>query len=183
MKNYLCLLILLFIFTPYFSQKKVKEVGLNFYNFQNYGMFYKVGNGESMWRFRVLNGAIGFSESVNSRNITTNNFYLNITASAGREKRKEITPKLSFVSGIELLTSINYTAQMGTSSARSSRSRLGIGIGGVFGLRHEFNKRFFAGAEILPNLMYQASNSSSQRLFNLNMQFSASALLCFGIKF
>jgi hypothetical protein len=43
------------------DETKIKEVGLNFYNFDNYGLFYKVGAETKLWRFRVLSGGIGIN--------------------------------------------------------------------------------------------------------------------------
>ncbi|MEN8794183.1 MAG: hypothetical protein ABF294_07025 [Flavobacteriales bacterium] len=161
------------------DETKIKEVGLNFYNFDNYGLFYKVGSETKLWRFRVLSGGIGINNINGSFPRTNFNGQLNL--SIGRERRREFAPNLDFVSGVELLTNFSYFESNGSNP--SSSFQLGAGIGGVFGLRYEINETFFAGAEILPSIMYSSRNGSNISAFDINFQFNTRALLSFGIKF
>jgi len=164
-----------------FSQEttKIKEVGLNFYNFDNYGLFYKTGSDTKLWRFRILGGGLRIT-NVN-RSLPSSSISGQLNFSVGREKRREFAPNLDFVSGIELLSNFYYFESNGANP--NSSLQFGAGIGGVFGLRYEINKTFFGGAEVLPNLMYYSRNVSNISAFEIDLRFSTRALLTFGIQF
>ncbi len=179
MKGILVLFILSFLSATYFSQEKMKvqEVGLSFYNFQNYGMHYKIGDGTNMWRFRVLTGGISFEgDDFISRAF--------VSTAIGRERRKEIAPNFNFVSGIELNSSYYFEVPDPLSSTISSYYRVfSLGVAGIIGVRYEINDKFYAGAEMLPNITYNRYNYGTITENNLGLNFSSTALLSLGIKF
>ena len=107
-----------------FSQEKYshKEIGVTFYNFDNYGMIFKVGQENKLWRFRLLDVKINRRDTkVDNFNIlgSRQNIY-SISFSAGREKRKAINEHLNFIYGIELTGGYSFREINNSSSCKSA---------------------------------------------------------------
>jgi hypothetical protein len=182
MKRTLTILILFFVTTTYFSQEKTKveEVGINLYNFQNYGVHYKIGDGTSMWRFRLMHRRI----NIESDRITIpENKSFNLSLAIGREKRTELAPSFYFVKGLELFSYYTYQGKYWLSSSNTSNINIGVGVSGIVGFRYSINDKFYAGAELLPSIIYNTNKYSGQSVSNLNLSFGSSALLSFGFNF
>ena len=167
------------------TKPKVKEVGITFYNFQNYGAMFKIGQENKLWRFRVLSGNIN---SRASGDLTSNAFGFNI--SAGRERRKAVSDKLNFIYGIELSSGYrtNVTKDL---SRKITQKSISLGFTGVIGFNYFINKNLFVGGELLPIAQFvRTTNTSSlaleqqPRQFQYNFGFNNnSILLSVGIKF
>ena len=163
------------------SSEKEKEVGLTFYNFNNYGLTYKVGKENKMWRFRAFNGGLDInSEALSNSTYPTgypSTTYLGyLSFSIGRERRKEIKPKINLVYGLDIL--INYTYEQ----TNDIEHYIGGGIVGVLGMRYEINQHFFVGAELLPSITYNAFAYTQKNDLSINFG-NGNALLSVGLKF
>jgi len=143
-----------------FSQEKTKEKDLsaNLYNLQSFGLQYKVGDGTSMWRYRIVNAGISIGTSTNENpNISVENRSTDIVDfdlgfSVGREKRKDLGANFQFVYGLELITRYSFYEQK--NNRNSYKYQLfGTGIGGVFGIKYELNNKLFVGFELLPSVV------------------------------
>jgi len=180
MKNFILILILCFTTVTYFSQYKTKEAGVNLYNFRNYGVHYKVGDGTSMWRVRLMTWRL---ENESDEIQMPENKSLNISFAIGREKRKELAPNFYFVKGLELFSYYTYQGQTWLNSGNNSNINIGVGLAGVVGFRYSINDKFYAGAELIPSLSYNTNKFSGRSVSNLNLSFGSTALLSFGINF
>lgn len=138
---------------------KVREVGLNFSNLNNFGIRYKCGTDKTLLRLTLLsiNGSSNVSELGPDLNNQSNlGFGFNI----GFEKRKVINEKFDFYYGLDLLTSYNYSTfeQYDTNRETWSASP---GLGLVLGLRYKISNEFNISAEVVPSFRYSTSNTSS----------------------
>ena len=90
MKSCLVAVVLLVILTPLSAQEtkqektRVKEVGFTFYNLNRFGLTYRLGNTNAVWRFNsiLLNG----TEQNSSSQIVNQSF--GVVVNTGREWRK-----------------------------------------------------------------------------------------------
>ena len=98
---------------------KVQEIGFVFSNLNSFGLRYKVGNENTMFRITslVLNGTNSQTDynSYSSNGTTSSSLPQNSSNSLGAglnfgfEKRKAINNNLSFYYGIDVLTSYTYS--------------------------------------------------------------------------
>lgn len=138
---------------------KVREVGLNFSNLNNFGIRYKCGTDKTLLRLTLLsiNGSSNVSElGPDLSNQSNLGFGFNI----GFEKRKVINEKFDFYYGLDLLTSYNYNKLEQYDTNRETWSA-SPGLGLVLGLRYKISNEFNISAEVVPSFRYSTSNTSS----------------------
>lgn len=181
MKNLLLPFVLLFISITTFAQDsqkrvRVKEVGLTFYNLNNFGATYRIGNKDAVWRFNslFLVGEDGeqTTSNFNSNIILTSNFGYGLNV--GRELRKTITEKLDLRLGVDISYNYNVRKEEGFfSDPGSLRETIDQSAGGnlVLGFNYEVAPSIFVGAELLPYLSFNKGRvNSNQRYDNSNGQ-------------
>ena len=98
-KNLFSIVLLISVLTIQAQEKdKVKEVGLTFYNLDGFGLTYRLGNENAVWRFNSL----FFGTTDQSGNNSNNNKSIGLGSSLGREWRKAMTDKLDFRYGVDV---------------------------------------------------------------------------------
>lgn len=138
---------------------KVREVGLNFSNLNNFGIRYKCGTEKTLLRLTLLsiNGSSNASDvGLDLSNQSNLGFGFNI----GFEKRKVINEKFDFYYGLDLLTSYNYSTFKQYDTNRETWSA-SPGLGLVLGLRYKISNEFNISAEVVPSFRYSTGNTSS----------------------
>ncbi|MES2139787.1 MAG: hypothetical protein V4511_08755 [Bacteroidota bacterium] len=136
---------------------KVREVGLNFTNLNNFGIRYKCGTDKTLLRLTLLsiNATSNDNEFGSGLNSQSNiGFGFNI----GFEKRKVINEKLDFYYGLDLLTSYNYNrSDQGITSRETWGASPGLGL--VLGLRYKISNEFNISAEVVPSVKYSTGET------------------------
>lgn len=141
---------------------RVKEVGLTFYNFDGFGITYRVGKENALWRFNT-----GFGNGIQEYagdNVRSN---FSIGTNVGREWRKEVTSKLDFRYGVDLQYSFATNSNENSNLTNVSENKNVLHFGGinvVLGFNYEISKSVFIGAELLPffGINYSESESYSE---------------------
>lgn len=177
-------------FSASFAQEetaKVREAGLTFSNFSSFGLTYRFGNENAVWRLNALTG--------NSSNYTTDNsdnyyFYdsltqessyetvnksSNVNISFGREYRKLLAEKLEFRYGMDL--SLGYSSQKSERSSDddtyiystiNNRRTITPGINFVLGFNYLISDAIVLGAEVKPNMSYNIIKTESESGYDDN---------------
>ncbi|MGB1040828.1 MAG: hypothetical protein ACPGVD_08150 [Flavobacteriales bacterium] len=175
------------------SKKKIKEVGLTFYNLDNYGLIYKIGKEDRLWRFSALSGSL----STNAMSTATfTSFGFNFAA--GRERRKAISEKIYFAYGIELTCGIaqNITNTDISKSLTIKENSVSPGLTGILGFHYSPKNNWYIQADLLPSLRYfrvkTTSTYSGSRPLPTEIEHSSwlnfglnsnSAMISIGLKF
>lgn len=148
------------------SQDRVNEVGLTFRDFESFGVSYKTGRPEALWRFNSLFINAGKSQTTSSADDETIQNSLGIGFSVGREYRKQIIDNLQLRYGADV--SFSYSAGKTTikvigeepNQDRTLKNRsYGPGLAAVLGLNYVIKEKIVIGAEILPGLSYNVTKS------------------------
>jgi len=175
------------------SQKKVREVGLTFYNIDSYGLIYKIGKEDRLWRFSALSGSLSTNAISNG---TFTGFGFNF--SAGRERRKAISEKIYFAYGIELTCGMaqNITNTDRSNSLTIKENSISPGLTGVLGFHYSPKNNWFIQADLLPSARYfkvkTTSTYDGQRPLPTEIEHSSwfnfgfgnnSAMITLGLKF
>ena len=153
------ILIILFVIAPLYAiaqnsqSSHIQEVGINFNNLNSFGIRYKCGNDTTLLRFTLLslNGSdnrvkpdsVGFNES-------STGFGFNI----GFERRRNITEKLGYYYGLDLLTSYSSSRSRGygTDFFKNESWTVSGGLGVVLGLNFKISNNIYLAAEVLPSI-------------------------------
>jgi hypothetical protein len=153
------------------AQDRIKEAGLTFRNLDNFGLNYKTGTQQSLWRFGSMY-ASGYSQ----KELSDNNGDVDQSSNGlgfriGREYRKEIIEALQFRIGFDL--SFTWSKQEykstyadGSISQMNSRNTYGPGANGVIGLNYVVKDKFLIGAEIMPGFGYSFGSTTQQYMSN-----------------
>jgi hypothetical protein len=167
-KTTLIIIVLTFstMFTKGQTIDKQKEIGLIFSSLNNFGITYKTGTKEALWRFSTL----FIKGSDNSHNYSTwkdtgNSFGNGIRI--GKEKRKNIAKNLDFRYGFDLTFSYyhektatdNYIAPSNNQTNITNRYSPGMNL--LIGINYWISEKFVMGAEILPYFNYSYSKFSN----------------------
>lgn len=144
-----------------------KEIGLLFNSLNNFGIGYKVGTSNALWRFNtlLLTGS-KFNEEVDDIKRERNNFGFNLRM--GREDRKEVAKNLEIRYGGDILFGYNYNKNVYTSNSNpnqnnyTKRKIYSMGVGVVFGFNYVVNNSLIIGAELLPSVSYNTGKNYSQ---------------------
>lgn len=146
------------------QEVRIKEVGLTFYNLDGFGMTYRIGKQNALWRFNtgfVSGGRAYFGDNTN--------YNFGFGLSAGREWRKEVTAKLDFRYGFDL--QYNYAKQTNESSFNGFPLEnvtyvTSGGVGAVIGFNYEISNSLFIGAEILPFARFNYNETDYVNVIN-----------------
>lgn len=145
------------------AQEKTKqqEVGLSFMSLYRFGITYKIGNSNALWRFNSVmmngNNHEETTDSISYDNNSNSHFRVNL----GREYRKTVTDNLKFRYGADL--SFSYASQKGDHDDLvngdynyfSETSTYMYGANIVLGLNYVIQDKIVIGAEILPSFYYR----------------------------
>jgi hypothetical protein len=157
-----CLMALSLIATLQLSAQekpRTQEAGIVFSNLNNFGLTYRIGSEQALWRFNAL--------MVNGRNFNLygdSTDYFNsqfaTSLSVGREYRRPITEKLSFRYGVDLSASFRTQRQerddktVNNNDLTNSQSIISPGINAVLGFNYSISEELLLGVEMLPYVAY-----------------------------
>lgn len=169
MKN--LLLILVGIFMPLLimaqETKKIREIGLVFSNLNNFGLTYKIGSNQSLWRFNTLFISGSISDATADSSVEKQN-NIGFGFKFGREYRKNIVENLELRFGADL--SFTYTQSKYDNNDKSvndndqlnERITYEPGINLIFGMNYVCNNKLVIGAELLPYFSYTTGTSKEK---------------------
>lgn len=202
MKKIILLMVISMAILSVTAQEKVKqkELGLVFRNFDNFGLMYKFGDQNSMWRLKSIYGNSNKDEieSDYTNRITKRK---RLSVSLGKQFVVQIQEKFYFIYGVDLSTSF-YNSNIENKydseevySETTEKNNLVLGLNGVIGFNYLLGERFVFGFEILPGASYSIGKENQKstmedsvdKEYNLSRFFlglsSSSALLNFAYKF
>lgn len=141
------------------SNKTIQELGLTFSNIDQFGLTYRIGTKQALWRFNALNfsGTFNTNNTANTNNTFTNNLTLGF--SIGREYRMPINKRVDFRIGADLMYNYTkkYSETLYINNTYNSGSQTQVthlpGFNFVFGLNLKL-KAFIIGAELKPSFQY-----------------------------
>jgi len=166
------LLLSLILSISLFSQEKVKtkkvklkEAGVVFQSFDNFGLTYRIGNNNSLWRLNSLlvtggktrNGSF-FDNYLSSSQNAVSRSSIGLSLAAGREHRKSIGENIQIRYGNDLLFGYDYqkfrSGSSFTTNSQVTNEQYSIGLGFVFGFNYVIKDVLVIGAEIVPAITY-----------------------------
>ncbi len=141
------------------QQKTQKEVGLIFSNLDNFGLSYKVGTSESLWRFNTL-FIDGNNLSTSSDDYINDRGKMAVQLKVGKEFRKKMNPKLNFRYGADL--SFAYSQSTSDLEDKTTINNDQFieqilyepGLNLVLGFNYSLNENIIIGAELMPHFTY-----------------------------
>lgn len=143
------------------QETRVKEAGITFRSFDNFGVTYRIGNSEALWRFNTayLEGSqTDLLASIDYSGNTTRN--IGVGMNVGREFRKTINEHFEFRSGTDFTFQFRRNESKPVASlinnvGNSTRQDYYIvGVNFVLGANYIFNNSLVVGVEILPSITY-----------------------------
>lgn len=158
MKIQISVLIALLISTAAYAQEPVrqKEVGLIFTGLNNFGVTFRTGKVNSLWRFSGLNLS-GSNQDITSATTVSNSTNNGFDFRVGKEFRKPISESLVLRYGLDGSFSYSKTESEVTSTNQdfySKRVSYGPGVNLIVGLNYKISKYILIGAELLPSIQY-----------------------------
>ena len=131
--------------------QKQKEVGVVFSNFDNFGLTFKTGNKNSMWRFSSL--FCGGQKSIKDpSNLNRNEISTDLKI--GKEFRKSINDNFEFRYGLDL--AFGYGNMKSYTNDKQIRYSPSINL--VLGVNYITKNNIILGAELLPYVGYSIQN-------------------------
>jgi len=192
MKRTVTLLIALTLSTFVMAQEKtkVKELGLTFWNLDDFGFSYKVGTEQSLWRFNALSFS-GGSGDYEEGNYNKDKKSFSFRFKVGKEYRKLIVKNMEFRYGADLSFGYSYSKGSSVSDNEEKSNYYNPGINMVLGVNYIINDHIIFGAEIMPSINYsynKRTNNDDEKTTNKNNNFnygfdSSSVLLSLAYRF
>lgn len=169
MKKIILLMVISMAILSVNAQEKVKqkELGLVFRNFDNFGIMYKFGNQNSMWRLKSVYGN-SLSQEQKSDSDETNNSYFSGGLSFGKQFTVSLDKQFDFIYGADV--SFGYSRSVnereysheeteGYNKNETYEYRPGLNL--LLGFNYVINERIVLGAELLPGAYYSYGKSSA----------------------
>ena len=170
-KSLLILLALSMSFYVMAQEKtKQKEIGLVFSSLNNFGLTYKTGTNESLWRYNLLLISGGKTEEI-ADSLTQKNSNMGFGIAFGREYRKIITEKLELKYGADLSFIYSQSENEITYKSTNGRDRLNKrttyqpGINFILGVNYVINENLVIGADVVPRLKYIFGTSTDYNYY------------------
>ena len=168
------------------AQDRIKEAGLSFYNLDGFGLNYKVGTPEKLWRFNSMYGS-GYNHRDTDVSIQTDRKNFGVTFSAGREFRKSLADDFEFRYGFDI--SFGYERYRFESRNVDTDARLALekrkaynpGVNAVLGINYLIKKQIVIGAEVLPGISYRTGTKENLNVYNGETSEVKSSDFNFGI--
>ncbi len=156
------------VIMPFFvmaqNSTKQQEVGIVFSNVNNFGLTYRIGTDNALWRFNTVFISGGDSKT-RADSLAINRSDLGFGISVGREYRKRIVENLELRYGVDLSfrysqDNYSYLNTNGTDRTyESNTTTYQPGINLIFGLNYLFNSKLVVGAELLPGFSYKTGET------------------------
>ncbi len=156
------------------STSPKREVGLQFNSLNLTGntpfyAIYKKQVRENVFnRVSLAVGNAGFGRNFDD----TNYLIFGASIAIGREKRKQLDPKLTFYRGYQFTASTSFGE---IDDNRSVNARIGAGL--IFGLQHNFNDRWAINLETDPTVSIGYVKSNGKWSSSINAGFSNTVAL------
>lgn len=168
MKKIILLMVISMAILSVTAQEKVKqkELGLVFQNFDNFGLMYKFGDLNSMWRLKSV--YIRTNKDEIKQVLYNQDQYQNeiihkgtsLGLSFGKQYSASIDDHFKFIYGADLSTSYYHSvyeteydqSEAYTNTTESKRFRLGLNA--VLGFNYLIGESFVFGFELLPGASY-----------------------------
>ena len=150
------------------TKEKVNELGLTFSNFDRFGLTYKTGRGQSVWRFHTFMIS-KFKQKSELSDYQTDSKHNNVdyTVKIGRAHISQIKDDFDFRFGVDFFYSYSKDKDEsnivndGPAEAMNERILHSFGMNFVFGFHHLVNEHILIGAEFLPHFSYRTGSSES----------------------
>ncbi len=141
------------------EQSKQKEVGLVLKNLDNFGLSFKKGTKNSLWRLNTL-VSWGYNRYDDQDTIVYKSNQKGFTLKFGKEFRKTIVENLEFRFGADI--SFSYSRYKSDNNDKTisdfdytfKRMNYKTGLNLVLGLNYVIKDKFVIGAELLPGVSY-----------------------------
>jgi hypothetical protein len=149
------------------SQDRIKEIGLTLEGFDDFGINYKVGKPDALWRFNSVFISGGRSESSFTSDSEEIQKSFGIGVGIGREFRKPVVENLQFRYGVDI-TFNYYTSE--SEQIRDydpyynktvNRNQYRPGLSLILGVNYIIKEKFIIGAEILPGVYYSTAEDAT----------------------
>ncbi|WP_339610059.1 hypothetical protein [uncultured Roseivirga sp.] len=145
---------------------KQQEAGLTFYNLNGFGLTYRTGTEQSLWRFNTL--AISGGNTDNSTSSAVNKqTNASVTIKVGKEYREKLVDKLELRYGADVSLGYRHSKlEVETTSTNYYRSinrtAFEPGVNMVIGLNYMINENLVIGAELLPAFNYSLGTTKEK---------------------
>lgn len=167
------ILVLLFSIASFttFSQDKRKVLEISTYSFDQFGIRYKFGNENYLFRISSFSTSASFGKSSAS---DTDSKGLGTGVGIGIEFPKQIKENFTIYYGSELRGSYNqhkYT---------DKTNHYDFSLNGIFGITYNFNEILRLGAELTPGIYYsynKLENGNTQKVFRFGIENYGAALV------
>ncbi len=154
------------------AQEKTKqnEVGLIFNNLNNFGLTFKTGTSESLWRFRTL-FIKGSNDDRNYPAVEDKENTFGFGLSLGKEFRKKIDNNFEIRYGADLSFSYYFDKMIDDGKVNDDLDlsnkmySYSPGVNLVLGVNYVINSNLIIGAELLPHVTYNYT-TNTQILYN-----------------
>jgi hypothetical protein len=137
-----------------YSQETTKqnEVGIIFNNLHNFGLTFRTGTEQSLWRFNTLTFSGRDRTTTRDTSESSSNRIFGKVA-FGKECRKEIATNLALRYGLDFSFSYrHYTDDNGYSKSENTIYTPGFNL--IFGLNYQVGDVIVIGAELMPYFEY-----------------------------
>lgn len=145
------------------SQDRIKEIGLTLQGFDEFGINYKVGRPNALWRFNSAFITGGRSETSHTSYSDETQTSFGIGVGIGREFRKPVVENLQLRYGADI-TFNYYTSESKQNhddpyyNKTTNRNQYRPGLAFVLGVNYLIKEKIIIGAEILPSIYYTTGN-------------------------
>lgn len=168
-KSLLILTSFLIAFSSYSQDSKTterqKEIAIGFSGLNSFGLSYKFGKPNSLWRINsILISGTNSSKNVDSLDYQISS--LGFTVRFGKEFRKPLTDKLEIRYGADLSFNIAQSKHDRDDKSTTNNDRFderktySPGFNLVFGFNYLINPNLIIGVEILPGFVYTRGTES-----------------------
>ncbi len=173
----LCLLALLLSLSSIAQQNQVQpkqEIGLAFRGLGSFGLIYRAGNEEALWRFRLMN-ASAYSDDEESDSIGATSDGLDIDFLIGREFRQPLNDKFTLRYGVDIGAGVDFDRSTNRiieasysvdNYYRSDLYRANFNL--VFGANYQLHENLIFGMEILPGGSYTFGETKRRNTYGTN---------------
>ncbi len=161
------------------------EVGLTFQNFDSFGLTYRTGTANALWRFSAFNFSMEHSKAKwdVSSNVTKYN-RAGLGIAFGKEFRKSIHERFAFRYGGDIVAGFNLRSEKysngnpDTDVEQKYQTFYG-GFNFMVGLNYALGEKVVIGVELLPSLRY--TNDTQKSINSTSTQKTTTDGMNFGI--
>lgn len=175
-KNSILFFLTFFILNISVAQEKtrINEIGLYFTDFDNFGVRYKTGNDNLLFRITALSLNALKSRSQNEGGVYFNETISGLGFNLGIEKPIKVNEKFNLYYGAELRNSFFYQkVDYGNPNQPEVKTNnFGIGLGFVMGVSYYLKPDIKISAELIPGINYNHNNSDGNKTNTFNLGFT-----------